>query len=230
MSKKENIKTLFDQIAPHYDQLNHLLSLHVDKIWRRRAVRQIRKVPHDRVLDMACGTADLSIAMAKAGLPNILGLDLSEQMLLIGRKKVQDYGWADVIRLEQGDSEAIAYPDNSFDVVSVAFGVRNYENLQLGLQEMRRVLKPGGLLLILELSLPQNRYLLKLYSIYFTRILPKIGGRISGDPSAYAYLPASVLKFPKPKDFLRIMQSCEYVQCRQQVLSLGLARIFTGKK
>ncbi|MDD4361475.1 MAG: class I SAM-dependent methyltransferase, partial [Bacteroidales bacterium] len=148
----------------------------------------------------------------------------------IGRQKVQALGLSEIIQLEQGDSEAIAYPDNSFDAVGVAFGVRNYENLELGLREMLRVLKPGGMLLVLELSVPQGRFLYALYSFYFTRILPWIGGLISGDKQAYAYLPASVLRFPKPGDFLKILQSCGYIETRQQTLSLGLARIFTGKK
>ncbi len=230
MPPKNTIKKLFDQIAPHYDQLNHLLSLNVDKSWRRKAVRKILEVPHARVMDMACGTADFSIALARAGVPSVLGLDLSEQMLLLGNQKVQAQGLSDIIQLRQGDSEAIAYPDNSFDAVGVAFGVRNYENLELGLQEMLRVLKPGGMLLILELSVPQGRFLYGLYSFYFTRILPWIGGLISGDKHAYAYLPASVLRFPKPKEFLQIMQSCGFAETRQQALSLGLARIFTGKK
>lgn len=230
MPKKKAITNLFDQIAPHYDQLNHLLSLNVDKSWRRKAVRKILEQPHERVMDMACGTADFGIALAKAGVPSVLGLDISEQMLRIGRQKVQALGLSEIIQLEQGDSEAIACSDNSFDAVGVAFGVRNYENLELGLQEMLRVLKPGGMLLILELSVPQGRFLYSLYSFYFTRVLPWIGGLISGDKQAYAYLPASVLRFPKPKEFLRIMQSCGYAETRQQALSLGLARIFTGKK
>ncbi|MDD4361989.1 MAG: class I SAM-dependent methyltransferase, partial [Bacteroidales bacterium] len=124
MPNKKAIKKLFDQIAPHYDQLNHLLSLSVDKSWRRKAVSKILEFPHQRVLDMACGTADFSIALAKAGVPSVLGLDISEQMLLIGRQKVQALGLSEIIQLEQGDSEAIAYPDNSFDAVGVAFGVR----------------------------------------------------------------------------------------------------------
>ena len=230
MPKKKAVKHLFDRIAPYYDRLNHLLSLHVDKIWRRKAVKKVLVVPHERVMDMACGTADFSLALAKAGVPSVLGLDISEQMLRIGRQKIQSQGLSHIIQLEQGDSEAIAYPDKSFDVVTVAFGVRNYENLELGLQEMLRVLKPGGMLLVLELSLPQSRFLYALYSFYFTRILPWIGGLISGDKQAYAYLPASVLRFPKPKEFLQIMQSCGCVETRQQALSLGLARIFTGKK
>ena len=230
MPKKKAITNLFDHIAPHYDQLNHLLSLNVDKSWRRKAVRKILGQAHERVMDMACGTADFSIALAKAGVPSVLGLDISEQMLRIGRQKVQALGLSEIIQLEQGDSEAIAYPDNSFDAVGVAFGVRNYENLELGLQEMLRVLKPGGMLLILQLSVPQGRFLYALYSFYFTRVLPWIGGMISGDKQAYAYLPASVLHFPKPKEFLKILQSCGYTETRQQALSMGLARIFTGKK
>ena len=194
MPKKERIRQLFDNIAPEYDRLNHLLSLDIDRTWRRRAVRQIADPAHPlNILDVACGTADFSIAIARRTAPgsHVTGLDLSEGMLAIGRVKIQKAGLSGTISLEQEDSEEIPYGEGCFDRVSVAFGVRNFEHIGIGLKEMHRVLKKGGRLVILELSVPQNRLMRWLYNLYFLKVLPVIGGKVSGDRGAYEYLPDS---------------------------------------
>lgn len=230
MPDKQKIRSLFDDIAPDYDKLNHLLSLNVDKFWRRRALREILDgAPGLNVLDIACGTCDFSIAIArKLREGKVVGLDLSEGMLEVGRTKIQEAGLEDKIELMVGDAESLPFEDGSFDRVTVAFGVRNFENLRRGLSEMRRVLSAEGKLVILELSVPQNRFLFALYKLYFTKILPLIGGAISGNKGAYNYLPASVIAFPKPAEFMRILEDCGYGRVTHHSLSFGLCRMYTG--
>lgn len=233
MPKKERIRQLFDNIAPEYDRLNHLLSLDIDRTWRRRAVRQIADPAHPlNILDVACGTADFSIAIARRTAPgsHVTGLDLSEGMLAIGREKIQKAGFSGTISLEQGDSEEIPYGEGCFDRVSVAFGVRNFEHIGLGLKEMHRVLKKGGRLVILELSVPQNRLMRWLYNLYFLKVLPVIGGKVSGDRGAYEYLPASVLNFPKPDRFREMMAEAGFSAVRHRSFTFGICRMFTGTK
>ena len=186
MPKKEQVRQMFDNIAGDYDRLNHIMSLDVDKSWRRRALGEIAAAPEGRegeidVLDLACGTGDFSIAIAK-GVPGsrVTGVDLSEGMLEVMRKKVAEEGLESRIEARQGDGEALPFPDGSFDRVTIAFGIRNFENREKGLREMLRVLRPGGKLVILELSVPENRLIRWAYNLYFLHILPKIGGGISG--------------------------------------------------
>lgn len=233
MPKKEKITMLFDSIAPEYDRLNHLLSLDIDKTWRRRAVRRIvdRQCPLN-ILDVACGTGDFTIAIARKAAPGsrITGLDLSEGMLGIGREKVCKAGLSGAVSLEQGDSEDIPYGEGSFDRISVAFGVRNFEHIDKGLEEMFRVLKTGGKAVILELSVPRNGIMLWLYKQYFLRILPMIGGKISGDRAAYEYLPASVLRFPGPEKFKAIMEAAGFSDVRHKSFTFGICRMYTGVK
>lgn len=232
MPKKEAVEKMFDSIAPEYDTLNHVLSLNIDKIWRRRAVRRlVSKDARAQILDVACGTGDFSIAIAKHN-PNstIIGVDLSDGMLEGGRQKVETAGLSGRIDLRKGDCEALEFADGTFDGVCVGFGVRNFEHLEKGLSEMLRVLKPGAPLVILELSVPQNRLLLALYKLYFLRILPWIGGKVSGDKAAYRYLPASVMNFPLPKEFKEILSRCGFTQIRHTPLTLGICRMYTAKK
>lgn len=231
MAKKENIRSLFDNIAPDYDKLNHILSLNIDKGWRKRAVCEIADVQQKlSVLDVACGTGDFTIEIAKKVTEGskIVGIDLSEGMMKVGREKIADAG-VDAT-LEYGDCEALACQDNSFDRISVGFGVRNFEHLDLGLKEMCRVLKPGGKLVILELSVPSNPIIRWCYKLYFLNILPMIGGMVSGNRSAYEYLPASVLNFPAPDKFIPMMYEAGFSQVRHHSLTLGVCRMYVGIK
>lgn len=224
---------MFDNIATDYDRLNHIMSLDIDKSWRKKAVREIADTGNSiDVLDVACGTGDFSIAIAGAASPgsHVTGLDLSEGMLKIGRDKVSSLGMDRIISMEQGDCEKLRFPEASFDRVSVAFGVRNFEHLDLGLKEMLRVLKPGGKAVILELSVPGNPVFRFFYEIYFLHILPAIGGKISGDKGAYSYLPASVLKFPKPSEFIKIMSGCGFSGVRSRQFTFGICRMYVGSK
>ncbi len=233
MPKKENIQKMFDDIAPEYDKLNHIMSFEIDKGWRKKAVRKL--VDTDKsleILDVACGTGDFSIEIAKKTKigSHITGVDLSSGMLEIGKKKVNDLGLSEKIKLEQGDCEHLRFPEQSFDRVSAAFGVRNFENLETGLKEMRRVLKTGGKIVILELSVPDNKLLLALYKIYTLRLLPAIGGVISGNRGAYEYLPSSVIKFPKPEKFKDLMSRCGFKNIKSRSFTFGVCRMYTGER
>lgn len=224
---------MFDSIAGNYDRLNHILSLDIDKSWRKKAVREIvvKDVPL-KILDVASGTGDFAMAIARDSAPGslITGTDISEGMLAIGREKVKAAGLDDRIRLEYGDCEQLEYPACSFDRVSVAFGVRNFEHLEKGLSEMCRVLKPGGKSVILELSVPGNPILKSVYKLYFLHVLPLIGGLVSGDRAAYRYLPASVLKFPSPEKVCSMMRSVGFSEVRTKALTFGICRMFVGIK
>lgn len=224
---------MFDSIAGNYDRLNHILSLDIDKSWRKKAVREIvvKDVPL-KILDVASGTGDFAMAIARDSAPGsvITGTDISEGMLAIGREKVKAAGLNDRIRLEYGDCEQLEYPAGSFDRVSVAFGVRNFEHLEKGLSEMCRILKPGGKSVILELSVPGNPILKSVYKLYFLHILPLIGGLVSGDRAAYRYLPASVLKFPSPEKVCSMMRSAGFSEVRTKALTFGICRMFVGIK
>ena len=231
MAKKENIRSLFDNIAPDYDKLNHILSLNIDKGWRKKAVREIADVQQRvQVLDVACGTGDFTIEIARnvAEGSKIIGIDLSEGMMKVGREKIAASG-VDAL-LEYGDCEALNYPENKFDRISVGFGVRNFEHLDLGLKEMCRVLKPGGKLVILELSVPSNPIIRWCYKLYFLNILPMIGGMVSGNRGAYEYLPASVLNFPAPDKFIPMMREAGFSEVRHRAFTLGVCRMYVGIK
>jgi len=230
MAKKSYIVRLFDDIAPTYDKLNHILSLNIDKSWRSKSVKQIMSGNPKTVLDIACGTGDFSIELAKKGVEKVIGVDISEGMMKIGMEKVKAVGLSDRISMHVDDSEALTLEDNSVDAVSVAFGVRNFEHLQLGLNEMNRVIRPGGTVNVLELSVPSNPILLWGYKLYFLHILPFFGGLISGNKGAYKYLPASVLNFPKPDVFISMLKTAGFKEVKQRAFSFGLCRLFTGVK
>ena len=210
MAKKEVVEGIFNDIAPRYDLLNHLLSMNIDKGWRKKAMKYIGEQEKECLLDVACGTGDFSIAAYRAGVKQVTGIDISANMVEVGRKKVSEMGLEQVISLQHGDSEQMEFPDHSFDVVTVAFGVRNFEHLELGLREMQRVLRPGGKVIILEFSMPEHFPMKQLYRFYFCHILPTIGGWISGNKGAYTYLPESVMKFPQGETFLQIMRDCGF--------------------
>lgn len=228
MAKKNFIVDLFNDIAPTYDKLNHILSLNVDKSWRRKAVARIVSHKPSKVLDIACGTGDFTIALAQAGVPEVMGVDISEGMLEVGRQKVAALGLN--IEMKVDDSESLSLADDSVDAVSVAFGVRNFEHLQLGLNEMHRVIRPGGQVCVVELSVPSNPILLFGYKLYFLHVLPFFGGLVSGNRQAYKYLPASVLNFPKPDAFCGMLREAGFKQVEAKAFTFGLCRMFTGIK
>lgn len=230
MAKKSYIIRLFDDIAPTYDKLNHILSLNIDKSWRSKSVKQILLGDPKTVLDIACGTGDFSIELAKKGVAKVIGVDISEGMMKIGMEKVEAAGLSNRISMHVDDSEALSLEDNSVDAVSVAFGVRNFEHLQIGLNEMNRVIRPGGTVNVLELSVPSNPILLWGYKLYFLHILPFFGGMISGNKGAYKYLPASVLNFPKPDVFISMLKTAGFKEVKQRAFTFGLCRLFTGVK
>ena len=283
---------MFDSISNDYDRLNHIMSLDVDRLWRKRAISRIvdTDMPLE-VLDVASGTGDFAIAIAKAmrgriadvqdrtkpfaadtsdrakpfgtaetsdrvkpldaadtndrvlsfradevgvgicdkRMGHITAVDISEGMLSVMRQKVASEALDNVISVEVGDGENLRFPDGTFDRVAIAFGIRNFENKEKGLREMLRVLKPGGKLVLLELSLPENKWLRHIFNLYFLNILPIIGGSVSGDSAAYKYLPASVLGFPKKKEFIALMKSCGFTHVRHKSFTFGVCRMFIGE-
>jgi len=221
---------MFDSIAKRYDFLNHFLSAGVDIYWRKKAVKLLEKAMPQLVLDMATGTADFALETMRLQPRQIIGLDISEGMLEIGRQKVKKRGLEKVIQLHLGDSENIQYPDNHFDAITAAFGVRNFENLEKGLSEMHRVLKPGGTVVILEFSKPQQFPMKQGYNFYFKHILPVFGKLISKDTAAYTYLPESVQAFPDGKDFLAILQKTGFKQTEWHALTFGISSIYKAIK
>ncbi len=328
MAKKEAVQNLFNDIAPKYDALNHILSMNIDKIWRKKAIAYLKSIQIDiskedvtqdmlskgevfkeiaspeivaqrdnfkgvesletvaqrgnfkdvespetvaqrdnfkgveslevgsleddtlevgsqmgskgktafmgidqvRLLDVACGTGDFSLAAARAGVGKITGIDISANMLEVGNEKVAKAGLQQKITLQLGDSENMEFATASFDAVTVAFGVRNFEHLELGLKEIHRVLRPGGKAVILEFSMPERFPMKQLYKFYFCNVLPVVGGWLSGNRGAYNYLPASVLKFPQGETFLGIMKKCGFCAPIQKRLSFGIASIYVGVK
>lgn len=231
-SKKEQVEEMFDNIAPNYDRLNHILSLNIDRIWRRRVMRIVRRSKARRIMDLATGTGDLAIAMAKrVDRTQILGVDLSEEMLAVARAKIQKQGLEERIMLEKGDAENLTMvADGSLDAVTVAFGVRNFENMERGLSEIYRTLRAGGKLVVLEFSMPKNRLIRWIYSQYAHRLLPRIGAVISKDKRAYTYLPDSVEEFPTPERFAEIVRSVGFSSVRLRSQSFGIAYIYDATK
>ena len=228
-ASRDKVEAMFDSISHRYDLLNRLLSLGTDKRWRRRAVNVIGKhVRASKILDVATGTGDLAIEALRLNPDQITGIDISEKMLAAGLEKIDRQGYKEKIRLIKGDSEKILFPDHYFDVVMSAFGVRNFENTVTGLREMLRVIRPGGMIMVLEFSRPSWFPLRQLYGFYFTRILPWIGRKVSGDPDAYSYLPDSVMAFPDNEDFLALLRNVGFAGERQLKLSGGIASIYYG--
>ncbi len=228
---KENIRDMFDSIAHKYDFLNHFCSVGIDRSWRKKVVKELQKSQVENLLDVATGTADLAIAAAR-NCPDlkVTGIDLSSEMLKIGQRKIIAAGMETRIRLVQQDALNIDAETGHFDAVTVAFGVRNFENLSDGLCEMKRVLKNGGRLYVLELSIPRKPWLAALYRFYFKKILPFIGKITSRNNFAYSYLPESVLQFPSGENFLKILESAGYKNVSEKVLTAGIASLYTGEK
>ena len=232
MPKKEKVREMFDSIAPSYDKLNHVLSMNVDKLWRRHALKEIVDGSAQQILDVACGTGDSTISIAKAAGEGstVTGVDISEGMIALVQGKAEKAGVADRIDLKVADGEALPYGDGTFDRVTCAFGIRNFEHKEKGLEEFLRILRPGGKAVILELSVPQNKVVRWAYDLYFTRLLPRIGGAVSGDKAAYRYLPASVHNFPSPKDFCKMMEQAGFTAVHFRTFTFGLCRMFVGAR
>jgi len=241
LGKKQQVADMFDRIAFRYDFLNRFLSGGIDIYWRKRAIRELtaappggagKKDPREwNILDVATGTADMAIMMSRYLSPKkITGIDISTGMLDIGRQKIARLKLEGKVELHTGDSEAILFPDNSFDAITVAFGVRNFENLEKGLQEMLRVLRPGGRLVVLEFSQPKKAGFRQLYEIYLRLVAPGIGRLLSKSREAYAYLNESVKAFPEGDNFVRILDKNGYKNTGLQRLSLGICTIYTGEK
>ena len=232
MPKKEKVQQMFDNIAPTYDKLNHIMSLSVDKLWRRHALKEIVDGTPQRILDVACGTGDSTISIAKAAAEGteVIGADISEGMMALVKGKAEKAGVGERISLQVADGEALPFGEGTFDRVTCAFGIRNFEHKERGLEEFLRVLKPGGKAVVLELSVPQNKVVRWVYDLYFLHILPWVGGSISGDRAAYRYLPASVHNFPPPNDFCRMMEEAGFRNVRCRTFSFGLCRMFVGER
>ena len=232
MPKKEKIRDMFDGIAPSYDRLNHLMSMGVDRRWRKRALREIVDGTPQQVLDVACGTGDSTIAIARAvgSGSQVTGVDISEGMMALVMRKAAHEGVHDRIRLQVADAENLPFSEDRFHRVTCAFGIRNFEHKERGLSEFYRVLRPGGKAVILELSVPSNRTVRTLYDLYFMHILPWVGGLVSGDKAAYRYLPASVHAFPAPEVFMDMMRAAGFAAVRHSSFSFGLCRMFVGEK
>lgn len=230
-SKREQVETMFDNIAPYYDLLNRVLSLGIDKRWRTKAIKLLQDLKSPKILDVATGTCDVALEMAKKlNEPNIIGLDISAKMLEVGQKKIDKAGLADIISLTQGESENLPFDDNTFDAITVAFGVRNFGNLEKGLAEIRRVLKEDGQLIVLEFSKPTSFPFKQGFNFYFKNILPRIGKLTSKDPKAYKYLYESVQAFPDGDNFIKVLDSLGYKKSTCTPLTVGICSIYHSKK
>jgi demethylmenaquinone methyltransferase / 2-methoxy-6-polyprenyl-1,4-benzoquinol methylase len=229
-SKRLQVETMFDNIAPKYDFLNHTLSAGIDVLWRRKAIKILKTKNPKTILDIATGTADFAIEANVLNPDKIVGVDISEGMLNVGREKIISKKLQHRIVLENGDSEQLKYATDSFDAITCSFGVRNFENLQLGLTEMQRVLKPNGTLVIIEFAQPEAFPIKQLYNFYFKRILPTIGKLISKDTAAYTYLPDSVKAFPYGAEFVSILNNLGYKNSEAISLTFGIANIYVATK
>ena len=229
-SKKEEVAEMFNNISAKYDFLNHFLSLGIDKLWRKKAVKMLRSVNPTRILDIATGTGDFALESLVLKPTQIVGLDISSGMLEHGRVKMKKKGVDHIITMQQGDSEDIPYEDNYFDGLTVGFGVRNFENLEKGLGEMLRVVRPGGKLIILEFSKPKKFPIKQLFAFYSKNIIPILGKSISKDSNAFTYLPESVAAFPEGKNFENILAKVGFKDISSTLVSGGIATIYAGTK
>lgn len=229
-SKKVQVEEMFNYISPRYDLLNHLLSVNIDKLWRKRVVEMLKEHSQQKILDVATGTADFAIAAAKLENSKITGIDISGGMLEVGQQKINKLGLDNQIQLLKADAENMPFDENSFDAAIVGFGVRNFESLNKGLNEIYRVLKPGGMFYVLEFSRPAKTPVKQLYKLYFNIILPKVGGWISKNKSAYSYLPESVNEFPDGENFLTILAESGFINNSYFEQSFGIATIYKACK
>ena len=229
-SKKEEVAQMFNNISANYDFLNHFLSLGIDHLWRKRAVKQLQKQQPKVLLDLATGTGDFAIACLKLKPEKIIGMDISSGMLEVGKQKMKKRAFDNIIDMQLGDSENMPFEDHTFDAITVGFGVRNYENLEKGLGEMLRVLKPGGQAVILEFSKPKAFPVKQLFGFYSKVLIPLFGKYISKDERAYTYLPESVAAFPEGAAFVTVLEKVGYQTSEPIRLSGGIASIYIGTK
>ncbi len=228
--KKEQMAKMFNNISHRYDFLNHFLSLGIDKIWRKNAIRLLKPLQPQTILDVATGTGDFAVQAMSLKPRKVTGIDISEGMLAMGRKKINRLGLSEKVELLKGDSENLQFGDNTFDAATVGFGVRNFEDLEKGLSEIRRVLRPGAMLVVLEFSRPRKFPMRQLYNFYFKNILPGLGRFISSDKSAYTYLPESVEVFPDGTDFEKILGKVGFKETSCKPLTFGISSIYTARK
>lgn len=229
-SKRQQVEEMFDSIAPKYDFLNRVLSMGIDQGWRKKAINSLKEVNPKQILDVATGTADLAIAALKLNPDHITGIDISNQMLNVGRDKIKAKNISDKITLTQADSANLPFEDNKFDAITVAFGVRNFEFLQQGINQMYRVTRKGGKLAVLEFSNPKSFPFKQIYNFYFKYILPGWGGLISKSKTAYTYLPESVQHFPEGEQFAAYLKNAGYTQINIQPLTFGICTLYTAVK
>jgi demethylmenaquinone methyltransferase/2-methoxy-6-polyprenyl-1,4-benzoquinol methylase len=229
-SKKDQVEEMFNNISPRYDLLNHLLSANIDKLWRKKAINMLIPYQPGLVLDIATGTADFAIAATRIKGAKVVGIDISEGMLEVGRKKIEKKGLANVIELIKSDSENLPFENDKFDAAIAGFGVRNFETLKTGLSEIKRVLKPGAVFYILEFSKPAKSPYKQIYRFYFTKILPFVGRMVSKDSNAYTYLPESVDEFPYGEKFLTILAEVGFVKNKCFSQTFGIASIYEAHK
>lgn len=231
LTKKQQVEGMFDDIAPRYDFLNRFLSARIDVLWRKKAIRQLKALQPASILDVATGTGDVAIMAARILQPQkITGIDISDGMLEIGRQKVKKAGLEQAVELLNGDSEAIKFNSDSFDAVTVAFGVRNFQHLEQGLLEIKRVLKPGGKLVVLEFSKPKTIIISQLYQFYMDTVACKMGQLFSKNRNAYKYLDESIKKFPEGKNFTTVLDNLGYTNTYCKPLSFGICSIYCGEK
>ena len=229
-AKKEQVAEMFDNIANNYDFLNHFLSMGIDILWRKKAVRLLKPFAPKLILDVATGTGDFALESLSLNPDKIIGVDISRDMVAVGLEKVKKRKLQNKIELKYGDSENLEFETNTFDALTVAFGVRNYENLEQGLSEMLRVIKPGGHVAIIEFSQPQKFPIKQIYNFYFNNILPGIGRIVSKDARAYTYLPESVGAFPHGNEFLKVLTKVGYNKVEAIPLTLGIASIYLASE
>ena len=229
--KAKQVEEMFDSIAPAYDFMNRAMTLGIDRWWRRVAVRMVGKSRPKRILDVATGTGDFAIDLYRKLQPEqVVGIDLSQGMLDVAREKIARHGLGDAVSVQQGDCLALPFEEKSFDAVTVAFGVRNFEHLLQGYQQMHRVLRPGGVLCVVELSTPRNRFVRWFYDLYTLHIIPWFGALKSHDKSAYRYLPQSIAAVPQGENMLAIMHEAGFENCKVKRLTLGTCSIYTGER
>lgn len=228
--KNKQVSQMFDNIANRYDLLNSILSLGIHKGWRKKCVKLLEAKKPKKILDVATGTGDFAIACAKLNPESVIGIDISNKMMEVGRAKLKKIGLCHIITLKNGNAETTVLPDDTFDAIVVGFGVRNFQNLEKGLANLHRMLKPGGQLLVLEFSYPTHPIARGCYNFYFSYILPLIGKTFSKDTRAYTYLKESVKAFPNNENFTAIMDRLGYKNTRFETLSMGIAAIYIGEK
>lgn len=229
-SKRERVEEMFDSIAPKYDLLNKVLSGGIDRGWRKKAIDKLIPIAPKQILDIATGTADLALEAVRLNPTSIVGVDISNKMLDVGRLKIQKKSLSNLIKLTQGDSENLPFDNDSFDAITVAFGVRNFEHLEIGLAEMNRVMKPNGMTVILEFSQPTKFPIKQFYNFYSKSIMPSIGQMLSKERSAYEYLPESVKAFPYGNAFLDVLKRTGFKDVKCIPLTFGIASIYTARK